>query len=120
MFDGEDRAGAAVIIEANAIGHDAQAKFWRVDVLKALQVAFPGLNREEWVCCASTTREPRRPHAFLDGRAAVSGPPAGFMPQDQPSQYRADHLLFAGIEARDGLELQPQILVRTSFLLARM
>src|SRR6266404_9413241 len=62
VFDGEDLHGIAVIVEANAISTDAQAKLRRFDVLKALDIALPGCVKRANPCririavCRSTAR----------------------------------------------------------------
>jgi hypothetical protein len=44
MFDGENHDGIATIMEPDSVSTDAQAKLGRFDVLKALYIAFPGVN----------------------------------------------------------------------------
>jgi len=42
VLDGEDEDGIAVVVEADAVVADAEAHLWRLNVLKALYVAFAG------------------------------------------------------------------------------
>ena len=44
MFYRENLDGIAVVVKADAVIADAQAKLRRLDVLKAFYIAFLGLN----------------------------------------------------------------------------
>lgn len=42
MFYGENQDGIAEIVESHAIVADAEAELWRLNILKALDIAFAG------------------------------------------------------------------------------